>query len=244
MEESGGRIGFSIPAEVRSSQAAPQLSTRHHFFRADFQSRISIWSCGLTGQFDGWTTPLFQGEFRDSSGFRYFNDKYRLSRNMFTLETNCLPRRDRQLQIKVVETRTGATLGNMKIENPFFRSSIAEWMPRTDDSIQERSELKVQFMGLSVKPAARAHTSKSEWYPIPPEIGIDRRVSSNADEWVGHHDNAWLEDATGNRGLWISPNEPVWKAVIEVSRRSQAPHPTEMTTPIEQSESRREGNWK
>jgi len=141
-------------------------------------------------------------ELVDSRGFTFLpglmDHSYRHP-GMLAAERTCLPRRDEMLTIRIADQDTAGEPLELTVKNPFYRTDIPDWqgsqIPQTlvfDDTTISLKSLEVQSGHL----IGTVHVDGRNWRAVPFSL--------------------WFEDATGNCGLWLSPDEPAWKAHLTI----------------------------
>ncbi len=166
-------------------------------------------------------------QFIDSDRFAFSDHSWRGGSNVFGVLPTAFPRRDQDLKIRIRHEKTPASPFEMVIPNPFYQENIKEWTPRPFWEPQTQGPLTVRLTGLSVDP----HGSTMNSFAINRLI-VDVNTSSPLPEWEDAIVSSSIEDATGNRGTWLSPFEPAWKVVALVYRNPNAKHPPEMVTDL------------
>lgn len=130
--------------------------------------------------------------------------------------SDSVPRRSRKLTVRLEELN--GKLIEFTIDNPFFREHFPEWTPGPMPAQATRGPFTVELTdfecrtGQGVFPLVKCECSDPSLQPC----------------FV----HATLEDATGNRGPFISPNEKAWKVVANLSVPVTAKSPLNERIPI------------
>ncbi|QDT53302.1 hypothetical protein Pan44_13180 [Caulifigura coniformis] len=143
-----------------------------------------------------------QIELIDSKGFSFLSNKVDSGRRRGGLELErwtCVPRRDEELRIGLFDRNPGVAPIEMTIRNPFFKTDTPVWMGSPLPQSQYMEGTKVTLEGLSFG-----------------VLGLQARVRAEGLAWKSSDVSNWFEDATGNRGLWLSPDEPAWKVHVRI----------------------------
>lgn len=161
-------------------------------------------------------------EFVESTGFvfRRFGFVDFPHWGVYALTRSCLPRRDKELTIRIKPDWSKPDFAEMRIPNPVYNKNIQDWQPeplpvtRTVENLTARLE------------AIRYHGSPQG----PGYIDCQIHGESLAPEWTNVAFQTTFQDATGNQGLELSPFEPAWKVVARTYRNWATPFPAELVT--------------
>lgn len=169
-------------------------------------------------------------EFVESTGFVHSASYMIGQSNVVALVADSIPRRDSQLHMRIKEL-FGYDLRSHPIEfrlpNPFHHTQVSEWSPDPVGKTVTQDELTVTLKGISVNPRPPTINSVPQ-YSLLAQFDI----KSEKLEWDDAQIDYVFQDATGNRGRWLSPFEPTWKVVATVRRHPEAPHPDTMITDL------------
>jgi hypothetical protein len=162
-------------------------------------------------------------EFVESTGyvFRRFGFADYPHWGTYALTRSCLPRRDKELTIRIKPDSAKKPFVEMKIPNPVYKENIQEWQP-------ESLPIKKTVENLT------AHLEEIRYQSSPFGSGhlhCQIRGESPSLEWTNGGFTTTFEDATGNRGEELSPFEPAWKVVARAYRNWATPFPAELVTP-------------
>lgn len=160
-------------------------------------------------------------EFVESTGyvFRRFGFADYPSWGTYALTRSCLPRRDKELTIRIRPDSTKPFV-EMKIPNPVYKENIQEWQPEPLPSSKTVEDLT-------------AHLEKIHFFKSEHGSGYfscQIRGKSPTPEWTNGAFETTFEDATGNQGMELSPFEPAWKVVARAYRNWATPFPAELVT--------------
>lgn len=161
-------------------------------------------------------------EFVESTGFVFkrFGFVDYPHWGVYALTRSCLPRRDKELTIRIKPDWNKPEFAEMKIPNPVYKEKIPEWQPeplpvtKTVENLTARLEA-IQYHG----------SSQGSGY-----IYCQIRGESPTPEWTNGAFHTTFEDATGNQGMELSPFEPAWKVVARAYRNWATPFPAELVT--------------
>jgi len=161
-------------------------------------------------------------EFIESTGyvFRRFGFADFPHWGVYAMTRSCLPRRDKELTIRIKPDWNKPGFTEMKIPNPVYKENIQDWQPeplpvtKTVETLTARLE------------AIRYHGSSQGAGYIYCQI----RGESPTPEWTNGAFHTTFEDATGNQGQELSPFEPAWKVVARAYRNWATPFPSELVT--------------
>jgi hypothetical protein len=161
-------------------------------------------------------------EFVESTGyvFRRFGFADYPNWGTYALTRSCLPRRDKELTIRIKPDSTKKPFVEMKIPNPVYKENIQEWQPEPLPITKTVDDLT-------------AHLEKIHYYSSDHGSGhfsCQIRGESPTPEWTNGEFRTTFEDATGNRGQELSPFEPAWKVVARAYRNWATPFPAELVT--------------
>lgn len=140
---------------------------------------------------------------------------------VYALTRSCLPRRDKELTIRIEPDWNAKPFVEMKIPNPAYQEQIVEWTPEPLPATRVRGALTARIHGMTYVPS-----NFGEGF-----FSFDIRGESTSAEWSGCYFSATLEDATGNRGNDLSPFEPAWKVHARAYRGGAAEFPADLVSP-------------
>ncbi|RLS54497.1 MAG: hypothetical protein DWH91_11675 [Planctomycetota bacterium] len=134
----------------------------------------------------------------------------------YAFTRSAFPRRDRELRIRMERESPGMTPAEMLVvPNPYYRADFPEWQPAPLPTMKSNGPLKVHLEKVFADDHHRG-------------ARLELRGESAQADWQQPYFDYHFEDATGNRGLALSPFEPVWKAVVRIYRSSTSPFPDEL----------------
>lgn len=162
-------------------------------------------------------------EFAESTGylFKRFGFADFPHWGVYALTRSCLPRRDKELTIRIKSDWNAKPFVEMKIPNPVYQEKIVEWTPEPLPATRVRGALTARIHGMTYVPS-----NHGEGY-----FAYNIRGESTSPEWSGCYFSATLEDVTGNRGSDLSPFEPAWKVHARAYRGGAAEFPADSVSP-------------
>jgi hypothetical protein len=163
-------------------------------------------------------------EFTESNGFVHVHRQhgYTSTRSqangMFVhWSVDAFPRREPTLRIVVYENETDRKLLDIVTDNPGYQENFPVPQALSLPARLEGSPLAVTLKEIKVT------RWKEESYLL-----ADVAVETDDPSWERPQVGQVFRDATGNRGRWLSPFEPVWLFEAVVRRRDDAPFPEAM----------------
>lgn len=135
---------------------------------------------------------------------------------VFIYQADSVPRRTRKLPIRLIEPNGNPI--EISIDNPFYREQFTEWTPGPMPAKIIRGPFTVELNDI-------VQEQGGGFRPITNCSCSDPRLNPCSV-------TATLEDATGNRGPWISPYEPAWKVVADLRVPIAAPSPLNQRFPV------------
>jgi hypothetical protein len=126
-----------------------------------------------------------------------------------TLSFDRFPRRDALIRCRLVEKSTKRTLMSFSIPNDKPSSVEFDQAPGAPPMTLTSPELKCTLKELA---------APGEGESLSPVFAVETLDKA----WTEHKTTSELEDATGNRGLGLSPFEKAWKARVGVYRTENA----------------------
>ncbi len=121
----------------------------------------------------------------------------------FLLVTSSVPKRDRELKLRVSGMgRRGPEWLSFSFPNPYYQENIPTWKPDPSPPTKTKGDMTVRFdspghSGQWFLPSFLQEVKPGHWHRCDGSF-------------------ARLEDPTGNRGISLSPFEPVLKCVASV----------------------------
>ncbi len=153
-------------------------------------------------------------DFVESTGF-VFSDRIGMPDyprwGAYALTRCNLPRRDKELRIRVKESSAPGYSQDMTIPNPCYRDDFPVWQADTLPAEKTIGPLTVQLKSC-------------EW--LYGRLNPEWMATSTDASWTNPQFQHTLEDATGNMGETLSPFEPVWKLRTSVYRSTPAEFPS------------------
>jgi hypothetical protein len=172
-------------------------------------------------------------EFQESTGFVFhgrssFGTPEHSAFGVAGLTVSALPRRDPMLKILVYENRPRSGAPHvMEVKNPFYRPEFPVWQGRP-------LPLEAEIKHPSAPEGAKVVLKKLTFFDYG-HLSMDHLTDSKSKSWHPAW-HIWLEDATGNRGMRLSPFEPAWKVHVEFDPSAEVDYPDDVVWRI--------GRWK
>jgi hypothetical protein len=152
---------------------------------------------------------LFQKMELESDGHIYPGKESLLMGEFYAYHSEAVPRRSRKLNIRLTELN--GNLIKISVDNPFYKEQFPEWTPGPFPAKETRGPFTVELNDFAygqdggVHPLVTCQCSDPSLEPCSVDVTI--------------------EDATGNRGPFVSPYEKTWNVVatLNVSKTAQSP---------------------
>ena len=135
---------------------------------------------------------------------------------ILAFRTDSIPRRDPQLKMQLFPTQGNPV--SMTVDNPFYRTEFPEWTPGPMPARATRGPFSVELTDIVI-------ANEGGNYPVVNCTCTDPTLEPC-------HVFANLEDATGNRGPFVSPTESVWKVVAQLGVPVTATSPLNKRFPL------------
>lgn len=133
----------------------------------------------------------------------------------FTLDT--FPRRDEKFLLRMYDMQD-LLCAEFAVRNPLVSREFPVWKPEPLPQTATNGPVRFTLKGL------RAGTNYYGWY-ISPRFAIDAPEAGWRSGRKMYH---WFTDATGNKGGFLSTNEPAWKMHVQLFRPDASVFPSNL----------------